>query len=209
MHVFPSARTDCFLSDVPARDNTDLKNCREQSVVIMSTAGQNVNVGAQGVTSRQTDNVMQPAAAPMTSTCVTAADSENMAETEERMIQRQEARRERLKSRTTRCMIQTAKEKSGPPAGEKEQIQRERADPQRVKEHSQLQARERATPNAGNVDDTSGDAHTQRCVPGRDQVPHCRGARGIDSHISDARVAAETQLAQFSNKVASWTHRSL
>ena len=165
---------------------------------------------AQGVTSRQTDNVMQPAAAPMMSACVTAADSEKMAETEERMIQRQEARRERmLKSRTTRCMIETAKEKSGPTAGEKGQIKREIADPQRVKEHSQLQARERATPKAGNVDDTSGDAHTQRCVPGRDQVPHSRGARGIDSHISDARVAAETQLAQFSNKVASWTHRSL
>ena len=31
------------LSDVPARDNTDLKTCREQSVVIMNTPGQNVN----------------------------------------------------------------------------------------------------------------------------------------------------------------------
>ena len=84
-------------------------------------------------------------------------------------------------------MIETAKEKSGPTAGEKKrEPQREGADPQRVKEHSQLQARESAIPAAGNVDDTSGDAHTQRCVPGRDQVPHSRGARVIDSHISDA-----------------------
>ena len=63
-------------------------------------------------------------------------------------------------------------------------------------------------PTAGNVDDTSGDAHTQRCAPGRDQVPHSTSTRGIDSLISDARVTAETQQVQFSNKVAS-THRSL
>ena len=31
----------------PARDNTDLKTCGEQSVVIMSTPGQNVNVVAE------------------------------------------------------------------------------------------------------------------------------------------------------------------
>ena len=42
------ARTDfCHLSDVPARDNTDLKTCREQSVVIMNTLGQNVNAVAE------------------------------------------------------------------------------------------------------------------------------------------------------------------
>ena len=41
-----------------------------------------------------------------------------------------------------------------------------RADPQRVK---------RATPTASNVDDTSGDARKQRCVPSRDQVPHSPG----------------------------------
>ena len=43
-----SARTDfCYLSDAPARDNADLKTCREQSVVIMNTPGQNVNVVAE------------------------------------------------------------------------------------------------------------------------------------------------------------------
>ena len=39
-----SARTDVYyLSDVPTRDDTDLKACEEQSVVIMNTPGQNVN----------------------------------------------------------------------------------------------------------------------------------------------------------------------
>ena len=39
-----SARTDFHhLSDVTARDYTDLKACEEQSVVIMNTPGQNVN----------------------------------------------------------------------------------------------------------------------------------------------------------------------
>ena len=33
----------CYLSDVPARDDTDLKACEGQSVVIMNTPGQNVN----------------------------------------------------------------------------------------------------------------------------------------------------------------------
>ena len=43
-HDVLSARTDfCYLSDVPARDDTDLKTCQEQSVVIMNTLGQNVN----------------------------------------------------------------------------------------------------------------------------------------------------------------------
>ena len=43
-----SARTDvCYLTDVPARDNTDLKTCGEQSVVIMNTPGQNVNAVAE------------------------------------------------------------------------------------------------------------------------------------------------------------------
>ena len=34
----------------------------------------------------------------------------------------------------------------------------------------------------------------------RDQVPHSRSARGIDSLISDARVTAETQQVQFSQQ---------
>ena len=43
-----SARTNfCCLSDVPARDNTDLKTCGEQSVVIINTPGQNVNAVAE------------------------------------------------------------------------------------------------------------------------------------------------------------------
>ena len=36
-----------YLSDVPVRDNTDLKICREQSVVIMNTPCQNVNDDAE------------------------------------------------------------------------------------------------------------------------------------------------------------------
>ena len=54
-----------------------------------------------------------------------------------------------------------------------------------------------------NFDDTSGDAHKQRCVPGRDQVLH--SVRGVDSLFFDARVTAETQQVQFSNKLTSWT----
>ena len=39
-----SARADfCDLSDVPERDDADLKACDEQSVVIMNTPGHNVN----------------------------------------------------------------------------------------------------------------------------------------------------------------------
>ena len=42
------ARTDyCYLSEVPARDNTDLQICCEQSVVMMNTPGQNVNAVAE------------------------------------------------------------------------------------------------------------------------------------------------------------------
>ena len=90
-----------------------------------------------------------------------------------------------------------------------------------MKEHSQLQARKRAVPTAGNVDDTKLEVtgvqdddeatHAPRCALGRDrdQVPHSRSAQGIDSLISDARVTAETQLVAFPNKIASWTHRSL
>ena len=45
-----SAMTDvCYLSDVRARDNTDLKTCDEQSVVIMNTPEQNVNAVAEVV----------------------------------------------------------------------------------------------------------------------------------------------------------------
>ena len=45
-----SARTDfCYLSDVPARDNADLKTWREQSVVIMNTPDQHVNAVAEHV----------------------------------------------------------------------------------------------------------------------------------------------------------------
>ena len=44
IHEVLCARTAfCYLSDVPARDNTDLKTCEEQSVVIMNTPDQNVN----------------------------------------------------------------------------------------------------------------------------------------------------------------------
>ena len=35
--------TDCYLSDVPARDHTDLTTCEEQSMVNMNTPDQNVN----------------------------------------------------------------------------------------------------------------------------------------------------------------------
>ena len=43
-----SARTAfCYLSDVPPRDDTDLKTCGEHSVVIMNTPEQNVNAVAE------------------------------------------------------------------------------------------------------------------------------------------------------------------
>ena len=61
---------------------------------------------AQGVTERQTSrykNVKQAAAAPTTtSICVKPADTANMTG----MIPRQDARRQRLRCRTTRCMIE-------------------------------------------------------------------------------------------------------
>ena len=40
-------QTSGTFSDVQARDNTDLKACEEQSVVIMKTPGRNVNAGAE------------------------------------------------------------------------------------------------------------------------------------------------------------------
>ena len=67
-----------------------------------------VNV-AQGVTSRQTERRDRHAAAAatmMTSTCVKPARLVNTTEKEIWMITRQEARRQRLKSRTMRCMIE-------------------------------------------------------------------------------------------------------
>ena len=69
------------------------------------------------------------------------------------MILRQEARRQRLRSRTTRCMIEVQNE-----------VMLKKADPQRVKEHSQLQ--ETSTKRARDDEVT----HAQRCAPAENKI---------------------------------------
>ena len=47
LEVLSARRDFCYLSDVPASDDTDPKACEEKSVVIMNTPGQNVNAVAE------------------------------------------------------------------------------------------------------------------------------------------------------------------
>ena len=101
---------------------------------------------------KQTDRQARTSSSPLTtSTCAKPADSENMTEMEERMIPRQAARRQRLKSRTTRCMIETASEKSGPTVGEKN-----------LEEQCQQQA-EKSGPTAGEKSNHCGKERTYSC----------------------------------------------
>ena len=129
-------------------------------------------------TDRHTDkNDKQPAAAPRTtSTCVKPADSENTTKMEE-MIPRKEARRQRPRSSTTRCMREVHSDSIHDRNTECKELRR--ADPQRVK---------RAMPTAGYVEDTSWESQAHKTTrrrthldgaPGREQeqVPHSRSAR--------------------------------